>query len=124
MNIKIKTTALSLTPSISEYIEKRISPVEKFFENDSTIICDIEIAKTTNHHKNGDIFRAEVHIVAKDRNIYASSEKEDLYIAIDAVKDEVLREVKSTNARQRSLIRRGSAKIKELIKGIGRNKNA
>ena len=118
MNINIKTTVLDLTPAISEYVEKRFDAVKKFFENDSTAQFDIELAKTTNHHKNGDIFRAEIHIVAKGVNTYVSSEKEDLYMAIDAVRDEVLRNVKSSNERHRSLVRRGGAKIKNIIKGI------
>ena len=124
MNIQIKTTTISLTPSISEYIEKKMASASKFFENDSTVRCDVELAKTSNHHNKGDIFKAEVHIVAKDKNIYASSEMEDLYAAIDAVKDEVLREIKNSNEKHRSLIRRGGAKIKELLKGFNRNKNA
>ena len=124
MNIQIKTTTLSLTPAVSEYIEKRMASVSKFFENDSTVRCDIELARTTNHHNKGDIFKAEVHIVAKDKNVYASVEKEDLYVAIDLVRDDVIRNIVSSNDKKRSLIRRGGAKIKDLIKGLRGNKNA
>ena len=118
MNIQIKTTTLSLTPAISEYVEKKLSSVAKFFENDSTVKCNVELAKTTNNHNKGDIFKAEVHIVAKDKNIYASVEKEDLYVAIDLVKDDVVREITNSNAKKRSLLRKGGAKIKNLIKGL------
>lgn len=123
MNIQIKTTTISLTPSISEYVEKRLNVVEKFFGDDTTLRCDLELAKTTNHHKNGDIFKADIHIIARDTNIYVSAEKEDLYAAIDAVKDEVLREIKSSNSKRRSLIRRGGAQIKNIIKGFWPNGN-
>src|SRR3989344_7857334 len=116
MNIKIKTTALTLTPAISEYIEKRLSSIKKFFQNDTTSKCDIELAKTSRHHKQGEIFRAEVHIIAKGVNFYASAEKEDLYMAIDTVRDEVLREVKTSNEKRRSLARHGGAEIKNIIK--------
>jgi ribosomal subunit interface protein len=121
MNIQIKTTTIIPTPAISEYVEKKLNPLEKFFQNDSTLKFDLELAKTTNHHKNGDIFRAEIHILAIDTNIYASAEKEDLYMAIDAVKDEVLREIKTSNSKRRSLIRRGGAQIKNILKGIWPN---
>ena len=86
MNINIKTTTISLTPAISEYVEKRLRSIEAFLQDDTTAQCDIELARTTNHHKQGDVFKAEVHIVAKDINIYASVEKEDLYAAIDIVR--------------------------------------
>ena len=118
MNINIKTTTITLTPSISEYVDKRIGLIEKFLQDDSSVQCDVELAKTTSHHRQGDIFKAEVHIVGKDKNIYVSAEKEDLYAAIDAVKDEVLREIKSSNSKRRSLIRRGGAQIKNIIKGL------
>jgi putative sigma-54 modulation protein len=123
MNVNIKTTSLSLTPAISEYVEKRLSSIDKFFVSDTTAQCDIELAKTSNHHKQGDIFRAEVHITAKGMNTYASAEKEDLYAAIDEVRDEVLRLVKSTNEKQRSLVRRGGARIKDIIRGLWSRKN-
>ncbi len=117
MKINIKTTTLSLTPAISDYIDKRFASLEKFFQGDTTVKCDIEIAKTTNHHKNGEIFKAEIHIVAKDKNLYASAEREDLYSAIDDVRDEVLGEVKSSSGKIRSLLRKGGAKIKSILKG-------
>ncbi len=116
MKINVKTTTLSLTPAISQYVEKRFETFEKFFKDDSTVKFDLELARTSNHHKNGDIFRAEIHIVAKNKNLYASSEKEDLYTAIDEVRDEVLRKVKSSNDKNRSLMRKGGAKIKSLLK--------
>jgi ribosomal subunit interface protein len=123
MKINIKTTVLDLTPAISDYVEKRFEAIEKFFSDDSTAQFDIELARTTNHHKNGDIFRAEIHIVAKGVNTYASAEKEDLYIAIDTVRDEVLRKVKSSNEKHRSLVRRGGARIKNIIKGLWSKNN-
>lgn len=118
MNINIKTTTISLTPAISEYVEKRLRSIENFLQNDTTAQCDIELAKTTNHHKQGDIFKAEVHIIAKDINIYASVEKEDLYAAIDIVKDEVVRKIKSSKDKKQSLVRRGGAQVKNILKGF------
>ena len=122
MNINIKTSTITLTEAISDYVEKRMAPIKKFLEDDTTAQCDLELAKTTNHHKHGDIFKAEIHIVGKDKNIYASVEKEDLYVAIDLVKDEVLRKLKSSKDKSQSLLRRGGAQVKNIIKGFWPNK--
>jgi ribosomal subunit interface protein len=122
MKINIKTTGVTLTPDISDYVEKRLVSVDKFFINDPSTQCDIELARTTGHHNKGDIFRAEVHIIAKDKNIYASAEKEDLFIAIDNVRDEVLREIVTLKDKRQSVLRRSSAKIKNMIKGFWPNK--
>jgi putative sigma-54 modulation protein len=118
MNINIKTTGISLTPSISDYVSKRMESVKRFLENDPSAICDFEVGKTTEHHKNGDIFRAEAHIVAAKRDIYAESEQTDLYAAIDSVRDEVMRRLSVDKVRRLSSIRRGGAIVKNMIKGL------
>ena len=117
MNINIKTSGITLTDAISEYVSKRLDSIQKLIK-DEAAQCDVELGKTTSHHRNGDIFRAEIHIVGKDTNIYVTSEKEDLYAAIDAVRDEAARELTSSKDRKQSLIRRGGAKLKNSIKGL------
>jgi ribosomal subunit interface protein len=117
MKINIKTTSISSSEAILNYVNKRLEKVGKIIGEDPTVICDVELAKTTGHNK-GDIFRAEVHIVGAGKNLYASSEKEDLYAAIDDVKDEITRELKSTKDKEVSLMRRGGAKVKAMVKGF------
>lgn len=123
MKINIKTSSISLTPSISDYVEKRLQSIQRFFDGDTTAMCDVELARTTAHHKAGDIFRAEIHIVAKEKNLYASSEQDDLYKAIDIVRDEMLREVRSSKSKGISLLRRGGARVKDMIRGFWPNRN-
>lgn len=118
MNINIKTSNISLTEAISDYTTKRLESVKQLLQNDSTIRCEVELGRTSAHHKNGDIFRAEIHITGKERDLYASAEEEDLYKAIDMVRDEILREVRTDKSKKISLFRRGGAKIKNMIKGI------
>jgi len=124
MNINIKTTGISLTPSIASYINKRMESVKKLLENDSSATCSFEAGKTTQHHKSGDVFRAEVHIVGARRDIYVESEQSDLYAAIDAVRDEVMRRLSSDKAKRISSIRRGGMAVKNMIKGIWGGRNA
>ena len=118
MNIKIKTTNITLTPNISDYVEKRLASLEKLLQNDPSTLCNVELARTTEHHQHGDIFRAEIHIIAKDQDIYVDSEKSDLYSAIDIVRDEATHKIKSFKKKRQSLIRRGGAQIKNIIKGF------
>lgn len=118
MNINIKATGITLTEAISDYVAKRMQSVEKLFENDSTAQCDIELAKVSNHHKQGEIFSAEIHIVAKEKNLFARVSKEDLYAAIDAVRDDILRESKNSKDKKISRMRRGGAYIKNIVRGI------
>lgn len=118
MNTKIKATNITVTSDISNYADKRLDAVAKLFKNDSSAQMDIELARTTAHHKHGDVFKAEVHIVAKGEDLYASAEEDDIYKAIDAVRDEILREARSTRAKKISLVRRSGAMVKNLMKGL------
>ncbi|MFA6459333.1 MAG: ribosome-associated translation inhibitor RaiA [Candidatus Paceibacterota bacterium] len=118
MNINIKTTNVTLTESISAYVGKRLQKIETLLAHDPSAQCDVELARTTSHHNKGDIFKAEIHIVAAGMNIYATSEKEDLYTAIDLVRDDILRELKADKQKNISFIRRGGAKVKAMAKGL------
>lgn len=125
IKINVKATNISLTPAISDYIKKRIDALEKFYKKEEEIIANVEVGKTTRHHKSGDVFRAEIHIRSRGNEYYATSEREDLYAAIDEVKDEIVRELTSTRKRALRLLRRGGAQIKNLLKSIsnrGRNR--
>jgi len=118
MSINIKTTNISLTPAISDYTNKHLQRISEFLSNDETAKIDVELAKTTGHHHKGEIFRAEIHIVATGKNYYVSSEQEDLYAAIDIVQDDMMNELRSGKSKKVSLLKRGGVKIKGLVKGL------
>lgn len=118
MNTNVKAGSIELTPAISEYLDKRLSKIEKLLGGDPTVQCDVELSRTTGHHNKGDIFRAEIHIVGSGKDIYVAREETDLYAAIDVVRDEVLREIKAKREKQISLVRRGGARMKAMMKGL------
>lgn len=114
MKINTKATNITLTPSISEYIEKKINMLEKFFQEETLI--NTEVGKISKHHKSGDIFRAEIRVNTSGEEYYAVAEKDDLYAAIDEVKDEIVHELTSKRKKALRMLRKGGAKIKNLIK--------
>jgi len=117
MKINIKATGITLTPSISEYIEKKMNMLEKFLLKGESLV-NVEVGRTTRHHKSGDIFRAEIRIISDGKEYYSVAETEDLYAAIDEVKDEIADELTSRKKKTAHLLRRGGAQIKNLLKGI------
>ena len=120
MRHNIKTTDFVMTPSIKDYVEKRVMHLDKFVNPSikELPMCYVEIGKTTNHHKNGDLFRAEVTIHIGGKVLRAEASEEDLYAALDKVSEEMTEELKSFKDKKVSLLKRGGAKIKELIKGF------
>jgi len=117
MKINTKATGITFTPSITEYIEKKINMLEKFFEGEDVLV-NVEVGKTTNHHKSGDIFRAEIRLVLDGKEYYTTAETSDLYAAIDEVKDEIAYKLSGEKKKSLHLLRRGGAKIKNLLKGF------
>lgn len=77
----------------------------------------MELAKTTGHHKKGNIFKAEVNIQVPGKLIRASTEEWDLCAAIDKVKDELQREIKKYKEKSRTHYKNGALNLKKLIKG-------
>ena len=110
---------MELTPAINNYTAKKITQLEKFVNAaDTSASVDVEVGKTTNHHQAGDVFRAEFNLFVGGKQYNAVSEKEDLYAALDDVKDEVAHELSKSKTRKRDLMRRGGARIKDIVRGF------
>lgn len=120
MRHNIKATDFVLTPAIKEYIDKRVEHLDKFInpshKEKELPMCYVEIGKLTNHHKKGEIFKAEYTVHLGGNSLRAECSEEDLYAALDKVTDEMIEELKSVKGKKVSFIKRGGAKIKELVR--------
>jgi len=119
MKLTVKGTSLNLTPEVTAYLEKRLAGVKKLIgEHDEAVTMDIELGRTTSHHRHGDIFRAEVNIYINQKTFRAAVECDDIFSAIDEVKDEILSELRSHKTKRLNLLRRGGQKLKSLLRGF------
>ena len=119
MEVRIKATNINLTDSLSEYVDNRLQGLDKLVDpNDTSILCNVEVEKTTDHHRSGDIYRSEInlHIAGKDFRAEASMDK--LYDAIDETKNQMAKELRRHKVKQRKSIRKGGAKIKDALRGL------
>ena len=119
MKTNIQTIRFTLTPSVSDYIAKKLSAIEKLVDpTDESVMCEVTLTQITNHHKTGDIVKAEFDLHIAGRYLSASSEKESVQAALDEAKDELVRELKSYKNRKATLVRKIGGKIKRLLKGL------
>ncbi len=118
MKLNIKATNIELTPAISAYVEKKLVGIEKFLGENTGAVAQVEVGKSTQHHRSGDIFRAEVHITGGGADHYAVSEQSDLYAAIDVVKDELVRSMNHEKGKRFARTRRGARMVKEMMRGL------
>ena len=120
MKTNIKATNMDLTRAINDYINKRLSGIKKFAKNEEDMVVYVEVGKTTNHHKQGDIFRAEFNIELSGFKFYTFSEKEDLYTAIDDAQKEIIRQISEDKDRRKTLFKRGAISVKKMLKGLSK----
>lgn len=116
MKINLQASNMELTPSIEQYFEKKILPELRKFHV-PIIKIDAEVEKTTHHHFKGQVFRAEVNIHTAGKLIRAESTEDNLYAAIDILKDTVRREIRESKKREESL-RKKTGRVARVAKSI------
>lgn len=119
MKINEKGVNMDITSDIRDYLYKKLEHVEKFLNPaDQSVMCDVELGKISNHHNKGDVFRTEINLHIAGKNLRAESEMDDLFASIDIAKDEIIREIQTNKDKKVSMMKRGGAKIKNMIKGL------
>jgi len=119
MRINEKGTNMKITAEVKDYLYKKLAHLEKFINSgDSSVLCSVELGKISKHHKKGDVFRTEINLHIAGKNLRAVSEMDDLYASIDLAKDEMVRELQINKEKKVSRIKKGGAKIKDIIKGV------
>lgn len=115
----LKGTNLSLTPAIETAADKILQALEKYVDpGDTSAMAEIEVSRTTNHHRSGEIFRAEINFRSRVGSLRAEAEKEDLYAAMTAVKDEIVESLRSKKAKKITFVRRSGLAVKNMLKGL------
>ena len=99
MITKVKGTGIELTDAIKQYVDEKFSDLTKFFDNIQSM--DIDIGMRSQHHHKGKIFYAEINVLVPGREIRIVKDSEDLYKAIDKVRDHLKNELKEFKERLR-----------------------
>lgn len=120
--VNIKATSIELTDAIRDYVEKKLHSLGKLLgfygREGQDVFFDVEVGKTTLHHKSGDIFRAEINFNAGSTNYRSVSNQGDLYAAIDQAKDGMQRELRRNKNKNVEYIKRQGRKIKDILRGF------
>ncbi|HNU95408.1 MAG TPA: ribosome-associated translation inhibitor RaiA [Candidatus Paceibacterota bacterium] len=119
MSTNIKATNIELTDAIKDYVNKNLLGLDRFITDPKEdLIIQVEVGKTTRHHKSGDYFRAEFNVDISGKKFYVSAKKDNLYGAIDEAKEALFRKIDYSKNRERTLLRRGAKSIKKMIRGL------
>jgi putative sigma-54 modulation protein len=108
MKIILHAKNIELTPAIKDYVDEKIGSVAKFLNepNDDLIEARVEVSKPSRHHHEGSVFYAEVNLKMGKNLMRATHEHNDLYVAIDKVRDEIERQIKKFKEKRNDKERR------------------
>ncbi|MEK7071590.1 MAG: ribosome-associated translation inhibitor RaiA, partial [Patescibacteria group bacterium] len=124
MKINLKGTNMELTSAIYDYVLKRVTNLEKLLkkmeDGGGEAVISFEVSKSTNHHKSGAVFHSDCLIKIKGEEFYGSADEEDLYAAIDAVKENLFKEISKRKDRNQTLLYRGARSVKKMLKGLSK----
>ena len=85
MTINITHRGAELTPAVKQYVEEKMESLQKYF--DSIRHMDVEVGIINHHHQKGNIFECKAVVQVGGDVIRVEKDAEDLYKAIDKVKD-------------------------------------
>lgn len=124
MQINLQGKNIELTEQIKDYVFKRVTNLEKLLSNieakKGEARVNFEVVKTTNHHRTGDIFHADCTINIAGEKFYGESDHEDLYSAIDEVKEKLFNDIGKNKDRKQTLYKRGASSVKKMLKGMSK----
>lgn len=113
MKVTIKATNLNLTPTIKKAIEEKIATLDKFIPHiDTSVEAFVEVAIETRHHKKGKVYYAEANIKVPGKIIRSEAKEENIYRAINTVKDELQLLLKKYKKRQIATRKRTTRALK------------
>lgn len=114
---------MEVTAPLAEFIEEKIGSLDKFIRaetGDGThgnylVEAFVEVGRDTKHHKHGEVFRAEVNLKIGGRVLRAEKNGVDIRSAIDAVREELMAELRKTQGKLESKFKEGARKFKQTI---------
>ena len=108
-----------MTPEISSYLDERLRSLEKFLGSDADHArCEVEIGRDAGRPRHGkNIWMAEINITYPgSETIRATNHAESVNAAIDDVKEEMERLLRSERKLHTRLMRQGGAFAKYLMR--------
>lgn len=118
MDVRIKATNFDLTAAINDYTEDRLMTIRHMMgESNGAARCEVELGRAAGHSKSGYVWFAEINLYASDGGrFFAREEAESINAAIDAVKDEILSQMRKEKKVGRGAIKKSGALLKKLLR--------
>lgn len=85
MNLNITGHHVDVTPAIRDYVESKLDRIIRHFDNVTSVSVILSVEKL--------VQKSEVALHVRGKDLFAESENDDMYAAIDAMADKLDRQV-------------------------------
>ncbi len=85
MFINIQPKELDLTDAMKAYAEEKFTMLDKYYDRIEEIKC--ELGTKSHKHNQGKVYTCSGHLFVQGKDFFVEKQEEDLYKAIDKVKD-------------------------------------
>jgi len=112
--INFKATNAEISDDLKDVVEMKFSSLEKFI-GEVPAICDVEFEKMT-AQQTGSVFRMEANLEVDGKLYRAEATMDSFEKAIDEVRSELDKELRRSNSKKETMLKRGGRKIKEMLR--------
>ena len=119
MNIRIKAADYELAEDTRRYLDGRLASLEKFLGDDtSRVRCEVELGRDAGRPRHGaNMWFAEIRILSPGSTpVYAHNNASTVNAAIDDVKEEIERQLRSEKKLHIRLMRKTGSAIKNWMR--------
>lgn len=118
MKYTTKATDIALSASAEEYIGKKMAVLDKVAAHfEGGVTAHIEAGRTTRHHRSGDVFRVEIMMHVKKKDLRAEATGKTVFEAMDKAQEEMRTELERFKEKNVDSVKAGGRAIKKMIKG-------
>ena len=83
-------------------------------------MVNFEVGKSTKHHKSGIVFHSDCLINIDGQKFYASSDKEDIYQAIDEIRETLFGKLEKIKIADKLYSDVRASSVKKMLKGLSK----
>lgn len=105
------------TEAIINHCNKKVKVLNRHVEKeDSSVLCSLELSRTTNHHHKGAIYKTDINLHTRGKNHRTENTQTDLYAAIDKGIAMLVHELTTHYGKKQAIWKRGAVRIKQLLR--------
>ena len=118
MKYTIKATDMALSVSAGEYIAKKMAALDKVAAHFAgAVTATVEAGRTTRHHRSGDVFRVEIMVHIKKKDLRAEATGGTVLEAMDKAQEDMRTELERFKEKSVDSVKTSGRAIKKMLKG-------